>query len=78
MFKYRKANTIKIATLFDKPEGRVVKIEADYVCYNIPNEFIVGFGLDYAENLSQSSLRRCIKRRSLFKIEKGQCLLYEK
>ncbi|HFH9985737.1 TPA: phosphoribosyltransferase, partial [Streptococcus pyogenes] len=37
-------------TLFDKPEGRVVKIEADYVCYNIPNEFIVGFGLDYAEN----------------------------
>ncbi|HHJ7100098.1 TPA: phosphoribosyltransferase, partial [Streptococcus pyogenes] len=50
MFKYRKANTIKIATLFDKPEGRVVKIEADYVCYNIPNEFIVGFGLDYAEN----------------------------
>src|SRR3712207_7709074 len=25
-------------------------IEADYVCYNVPNEFIVGFGLDYAEN----------------------------
>lgn len=50
MFKYRKANTIKIATLFDKPEGRVVDIEADYICYNVPNEFIVGFGLDYAEN----------------------------
>ncbi|MGT2887820.1 hypoxanthine phosphoribosyltransferase [Streptococcus didelphis] len=49
MFKYRKANTVKIATLFDKPEGRVVDIDADYVCYNIPNEFIVGFGLDYAE-----------------------------
>ncbi|VTS13212.1 Hypoxanthine-guanine phosphoribosyltransferase [Streptococcus pseudoporcinus] len=50
MFKYRKANSVKIATLFDKPEGRVVEIEADYVCYDIPNEFIVGFGLDYDEN----------------------------
>ena len=50
MFKYRKANSVKIATLFDKPEGRIVEIEADYVCYNVPNEFIVGFGLDYNEN----------------------------
>ncbi|MGT2742570.1 hypoxanthine phosphoribosyltransferase [Streptococcus plurextorum] len=50
MFKYRKANSVKIATLFDKPEGRVVDIDADYVCYNVPNEFIVGFGLDYNEN----------------------------
>ena len=50
MFKYRKAKSVKIATLFDKPKGRVVEIEADYVCYNVPNEFIVGFGLDYAEN----------------------------
>ncbi len=50
MFKYRKANSVKIATLFDKPEGRVVDIYADYVCYNVPNEFIVGFGLDYNEN----------------------------
>ncbi|MCK1215360.1 hypoxanthine phosphoribosyltransferase [Streptococcus uberis] len=50
MFKYRKANSVKIATLFDKPEGREVDIDADYVCYDIPNEFIVGFGLDYAEN----------------------------
>ncbi|MCR4258011.1 hypoxanthine phosphoribosyltransferase [Streptococcus uberis] len=50
MFKYRKANSVKIATLFDKPEGREVDIDADYVCYDVPNEFIVGFGLDYAEN----------------------------
>lgn len=34
---------------FDKPEGRVVDIEADYVCYDVPNEFIVGFWLDYDE-----------------------------
>lgn len=50
MFKYRKAKSVKIATLFDKPEGRVVDIDADYVCYDVPNEFIVGYGLDYAEN----------------------------
>ncbi|MDT2731277.1 hypoxanthine phosphoribosyltransferase [Streptococcus parauberis] len=50
MFKYRQANSVKIVTLFDKPEGRVVDIDADYVCYDVPNEFIVGFGLDYAEN----------------------------
>lgn len=50
MFKYRQAKSVKIATLFDKPEGRVVDIDADYVCYDVPNEFIVGFGLDYAEN----------------------------
>ncbi|MBJ8326357.1 hypoxanthine phosphoribosyltransferase [Streptococcus pacificus] len=50
MFKYRQAKSIKIATLFDKPEGREVAIEADYVCYDVPNEFIVGFGLDYREN----------------------------
>ena len=30
--------------------GRVVDFVADYVCYKVPNEFIVGFGLDYAEN----------------------------
>ncbi|MGT2609739.1 hypoxanthine phosphoribosyltransferase [Streptococcus zalophi] len=50
MFKYRQAKSIKIATLFDKPEGREVTIDADYVCYDVPNEFIVGFGLDYREN----------------------------
>lgn len=50
MFKYRKAASVKIATLLDKPEGREVEIEADYVGYNVPNEFLVGFGLDYAEN----------------------------
>ena len=49
LFKYRKANSVKIVTLFDKPEGRVVDIDADYVCYDVPNEFIVGFGLDYNE-----------------------------
>ena len=49
LFKYRKAKSVKIVTLLDKPEGRVVNIEADYVGFNVPNEFVVGHGLDYAE-----------------------------
>ncbi|WP_159722319.1 hypoxanthine phosphoribosyltransferase [Enterococcus sp. CSURQ0835] len=49
LFKYRKANSVKIVTLLDKPEGRVVDITADYVGFNVPNEFVVGYGLDYAE-----------------------------
>ncbi|MFZ2714409.1 MAG: hypoxanthine phosphoribosyltransferase [Streptococcus suis] len=50
LFALRKAASIKIATLLDKPEGRVVEIEPDYTCFTIPNEFVVGFGLDYDEN----------------------------
>ncbi len=49
MFKYRKARSVKIVTLLDKPEGRVVDITADYVGFLVPNEFVVGYGLDYAE-----------------------------
>ncbi|VME06592.1 hypoxanthine guanine phosphoribosyltransferase [Streptococcus pneumoniae] len=50
MFKEREAASVKIATLLDKPEGRVVEIGADYTCFTIPNEFVVGYGLDYKEN----------------------------
>lgn len=50
LFEARRANSIKIATLVDKPEARVVDIEADYTCFTVPNEFLVGFGLDYNEN----------------------------
>jgi len=49
LFKYRKAKSIKIVTLLDKPEGRKVDVEPDYACFVIPNEFVVGYGLDYEE-----------------------------
>ena len=49
LFKERNAASVKIATLLDKPEGRVVDINADYTCFTIPNEFVVGYGLDYEE-----------------------------
>ena len=49
LFKYRRANSIKIVTLLDKPEGRTVDIKADITGFSVPNEFVVGYGLDYQE-----------------------------
>jgi len=43
------AHDVKVCTLLDKPEGRVVDVKADYVGFNVPNEFVVGYGLDYNE-----------------------------
>ena len=45
----RGAKTVKICVLLDKPEGRLVDIKADYVGGLVPNEFVVGYGLDYNE-----------------------------
>ena len=45
----RGAASISIATLLDKPEGRRTELTADYFCFIIPNEFVVGYGLDYDE-----------------------------
>lgn len=49
LFKYRRAESIKIVTLLDKPEGRINDMEADYVGFEVENAFVVGYGLDYAE-----------------------------
>lgn len=49
LFRYRKAKSIKIVTLLDKPSGRKADIQADYVGFIVPDEFVVGYGLDYAE-----------------------------
>lgn len=47
--KKRHPRSLKICALLDKKENRKVKIDADYVGFNIPNKFVVGYGLDYAE-----------------------------
>jgi hypoxanthine phosphoribosyltransferase len=44
-----KPASLKIATCLDKPERRLVPIEADYTCFKIPNRFVIGYGMDYAE-----------------------------
>src|SRR5690625_5247414 len=49
LFKYRKAKSIKIVTLLDKPSGRTAAIKADIVGFEVPDEFVVGYGLDYQQ-----------------------------
>jgi hypoxanthine phosphoribosyltransferase len=41
--------TLRIATLLDKPSRRIERIDADYVGFSIPNLFVIGYGMDYAE-----------------------------
>lgn len=43
----RKPKSISLCTLLDKPDRRVVDVKVDYTGFNIPDEFVVGFGLDY-------------------------------
>lgn len=45
----QKPKSLKIAALLDKPSRRIEKIEADYVGFSIPNLFVIGYGMDYAE-----------------------------
>ena len=47
MLKDRGPKSLKLCALLDKPERRVVEIEADYKGFEVPDEFIVGYGLDY-------------------------------
>lgn len=47
MFMNKGAEDVKIVSLLDKPSRRVVDIEADYVGFTVPNEFVVGYGLDF-------------------------------
>ena len=45
----RKPNSMKLCTLLDKPSRRVVDVKVDYTGFQIPDEFVVGYGLDYAQ-----------------------------
>lgn len=45
----REPKNIKICTLLDKPDRREVEINVDYVGFKIPDEFVVGYGIDYAQ-----------------------------
>lgn len=45
--KTRNPKSLKLCTLLDKPDRRVVEVKVDYIGFEIPDEFVVGFGLDY-------------------------------
>ncbi|MCH5343935.1 MAG: hypoxanthine phosphoribosyltransferase [Acetatifactor sp.] len=47
MLQDRKPSSLRLCTLLDKPERRVVDVKVDYIGFQIPDEFVVGYGLDY-------------------------------
>lgn len=47
LLKDRGAADVKLCALLDKPDRRVVDIKADYIGFQIPDEFVVGYGMDY-------------------------------
>jgi hypoxanthine phosphoribosyltransferase len=49
VFEQRKPKQLRVAVLLDKHERRIAEVRADYVGFKIPNEFVVGYGLDYGE-----------------------------
>ena len=49
LFSHRQAASIKVCALLDKPSRREKQVQADYVGMTIPNEFVVGYGLDYGQ-----------------------------
>ena len=50
MFEAREAASVKIVTLLDKPSGRVTGLTVDWTGFDVPDAFVVGYGLDYREN----------------------------
>jgi hypoxanthine phosphoribosyltransferase len=49
LLEQQQPRSLRIAALLDKPSRRLAVIEADYVGFTIPNEFVIGYGMDYAE-----------------------------
>ena len=50
LLQQRRPKSLRIATLLDKPDRRMRPVDATYVGFHIPDEFVVGYGLDYAED----------------------------
>ena len=50
VLKQRRPKSLHIATLLDKPDRRLRPVEVSYVGFQIPDEFVVGYGLDFAED----------------------------
>ncbi len=58
----RQPSSINIVTLLDKPERRVVPMDPDYTCFVIEDEFVIGYGLDYAEKYRNLPYVAVLKR----------------
>lgn len=61
-FKEKGASSVKVCTLLDKPSRRKVDVKIDYCGFEVPDEFIVGYGLDFAQHYRQLPYLGILKR----------------
>ncbi|MDO4539484.1 MAG: phosphoribosyltransferase family protein, partial [Syntrophomonadaceae bacterium] len=69
LFKLRGARSVKVGCLLDKPERRKVEVPIDYCGFTVPNEFVVGYGLDYNNNY-RSYPAVCVLKPEVYQGEK--------
>lgn len=62
ILKMRNPSSVKICTFLDKPERRLADIKADYVGCSVPDEFVIGYGLDYDERYRNLPYLGILKR----------------
>lgn len=60
--KSRGAKSIRIATLLNKKDRRIVDVDVDYIGFDIPDEFVVGYGIDYAQKYRNLPFIGIVKR----------------
>lgn len=68
LLESRGPRSIRIATLLDKPSRRKVDLQADYIGFSVPDEFVIGYGLDYDEKYRNPAVHRHSETRGLFRI----------
>lgn len=71
LLESRGPRSIRIATLLDKPSRRKVDLQADYIGFSVPDEFVIGYGLDYDEKYRNPAVHRHSETRGLFRIADG-------
>lgn len=60
--RIREPASLRLVTIFDKPEGRQIPVHADYVGFTIPDRFVVGYGLDYRQRYRNLPYLGVLKR----------------
>jgi len=68
----RKPNSLRVCVLLDKKERRVVDIELHYVGFEVPDRFLVGYGLDYAEKYRNLPYIRELMPEELREVENNE------
>ncbi|OQB14474.1 MAG: Hypoxanthine-guanine phosphoribosyltransferase [Firmicutes bacterium ADurb.Bin193] len=62
LFQSRGAKTVKVVTMLSKPSRRLVEFEADFTGFEVPDAFVVGYGLDYADRYRNLPYIAALKR----------------